>query len=157
MRSFQDSTVVFPPFCSSIHHPLLFGLSFAVSSAPPLCFSLVHPFATISPTFSSLVYKNPFVIHHPLFSSLPLPIIVPDTQSLHFYTPPSSFSPFNLPSCFSHPSFFPSLPVLPHVFSSPPLLCFSYLLSFTSFHFPSIPVFFSPSPPNSPSCYHIPL
>lgn len=66
---------------------------------PPPRLSMVHPFATISPTFSSLVCKNPFVIHHPLFSSLPVPLIVPDTQSLHFYTPPSSFSPFNLPSC----------------------------------------------------------
>lgn len=170
MRRLQDNTVVFPPFRSSIHHPLLFCLPFVLAPAPlSVARWLIHlPCASflvsISSTFFSLIYKNLFLIHHPLFSSFLAPLIVPDTQSLHFYIPPSSFSCFFLFLVFHPPVVFPlSFPhFLPlfqsyHVFSLLPFLFHLFTLSFTSFDFPCIPVFFSPSLQNSLSCCHIPL
>lgn len=136
MRRLQDNTVVFPPFRSSIHHPLLFCLPFVLAPAPlSVARWLIHlPCASflvsISSTFFSLIYKNLFLIHHPLFSSFLAPLIVPDTQSLHFYIPPSSFSCFFLFLVFHPPVVFPLsfphfLPLFQSIYSLLHILWFS--------------------------------
>lgn len=122
-----------------------------------ICHHAVSFLVSISRHF--LHSKPTFLIHHPLFSSLLSPLIVPDTQSLHGYIPHPlfhGFPLFNLPSSCSFPLF---IPFTSSLSSSPPtsFLSSSPLFSFTYLPSPSHPltflvsVCFSPSLQRSPS------
>lgn len=133
MRRLRDNAIVFPPFCSSIHHPLLFCLSFLFSPAllsvarwlvhlPPCC---ILPSVHFFHIFFTRQQK-PFLIHRPLFPSLLAPLIVPDTHNPFILYPTILFihaSVFNLPSScgFSALSFLHFLPLFFLFISSSPL------------------------------------
>lgn len=125
-RSTLSSFLHFPPL--SI---ILF--SFVHRLVWPNGLSIWHQAAAylvpISAIPCSLLFKNSFLTHHPLFSSLLTLLIVPDTQSVHFVIPPAAFSWFF--------SVYPSI------------LCFPLFLHLTSFTSSSPPTHFSPSPLNS--------
>lgn len=157
------TTVLLPPFSSSICHPLLFcplfGLAPRLIHSPPCC---ILPKTYFFHTFF-IPLQYLFLLHRPLSSPLLAPLIVPQTQSLHFYIPSSAFL------CLS--SILLCFPLLLHLtsstsstpptdFSPPPPLnspfwCCVFPLCFTLFAFSHIPVFiFSPILQYLLSCSH---
>lgn len=145
----------FPPLSIILFSVVLSSVWLHGSS---ICHHAASDLIPISSILCSFLFKNLFLIHHPLFSSLLALLIVPKTQSLQFYIPSSASSWFFV-FILHFPVFLPpSSPHFLHLFYSstdfslppPPLnslfwFCV-FTVSFTLLAFSHIPVFlFHPS------------
>lgn len=142
----------FPPLFIILLFCPLFTLALWLIHLPPRC--VRHNTYFFLYLFCSFLFKNLFLIHHPLFSSLLAPLIVPKTQSLQFYIPSSAFSCFFVFILRSPVFLPPSSPHFLHLFhrflsSSSPRLSLLVMCVYCQFyivHLSHIPVFlFHPS------------